>query len=189
MIADPDAKFPNAPITSRFVSSQDEEEVFHQDDLIRLRPFGVSMGTDSQRPFLLLKDEGQELTLPVAVSPIEAGVTLTQSNGGAAPAAVHRFSELLMNSLDIRPLQCVFVQVKGPHQYVRIYLSGHPRASSIRLRADEAMSLCLQLNIPMFATREFIQRSRTMAAELEELGKGLRQIPQIQKKRANTYMM
>lgn len=170
----------------QFSNGHDEEETFHQDDLVQLFPFGLELGVDAARPILLLKDATHQLTLPVQISPIEAGVTLTQSNQGAPPAGTHHFVEMLMESLGIRPLQCVFVQVKGAHQFVRIYLSGHATANSLRLRAEDAMSLCLHLKIPIFATRKFIDRSRTLVAE--PLDKNVQVLPQLQQ-RPHPYMM
>lgn len=163
----------------KFVSTQDEEETFHQEDLVQLFPFGLSVTNEADRPFLLLRDDKQELTLPVAINPLEAGVALTQSSASTQAATPHHFTSLLMESLDIRPLQAVFVQIKGAHQFVRIYLQGHPHTNSLKLRADEAMSLCLHWGIPIYASRGFIQRSRLMTAEIEGLGRGLKATPQV----------
>lgn len=171
----------------QFSESQDEEETFHQNDLVQLFPFGLELGVDASRPILLLKDAGHQLTLPVSISPIEAGVALTQANHAAPPAGVHHFAELLMQSLGIQALQCVFVQVKGAHQFVRIYLSGHAATNSLKLRADEAMSLCLHLKIPIFATRKFIDRSRMLVADAAP-GPNVQVLPQLQQ-RPHPYMM
>ena len=156
-----------------FQQSGDVEEVFHQDELVQLHPFGVSLSTDVHRPFLLLKDAKKELTLPVAINPLEAGVTLTQNNKSVAPTTPYKFVQELMKSLAIEIKQCVFVQIKGPVQYVRLYLSGHPKVSSIKLRADEAMSLCLHFNVPIFASRVFINKSKLMNAQIEGLTEGM----------------
>ncbi|HWU44100.1 MAG TPA: hypothetical protein VN132_11700, partial [Bdellovibrio sp.] len=59
-----------------FANESQDEETFHQKDLIRLFPYGLSMATETSRPLLLMKDEAHQYTLPVAVSPIEAGVAL-----------------------------------------------------------------------------------------------------------------
>lgn len=165
--------------SARFAATQSEEEVFHQDDLVRLVPFGLSLSTDSQRPFLLFKDPSGEHTLPVALNPLEAGVTLTQSSNGVAPTTPHRFTQMLLEGLGIEARQAVFVQIKGAHQYVRIYLSGHPLVSSLKLRADEAMSLCLHLGVPIFATPSFIRRSKVMTAEIEGLGGKMKARPDL----------
>ena len=155
-----------------------DEEAFHQDDLLQLFPAGLSINNDIQRPFLLLKDQSQQYTLPVAINPLEAGLTLTQTPEAGLAVAPHKFCQLLMKSLEIVPRQCVFVQIKGAHQYVRMYLQGHPATNSIKLRADEAMSLCLHAGVPIYATKEFIRRSRILTSEMENVGSGLKAVPE-----------
>lgn len=150
-----------------FAQQSQEEETFHQNDLVQLFPYGLSVTTDASRPFLLLKDEAHQYTLPVAVSPIDAGVALSQSNKTALESSPHKFTAILMQSLNIEIKQAVFVEIKGSHQFLRLYISGHSGLSSLKLRADEAMSLCLYLNVPLFATKNFIGRSRVMSAEVE----------------------
>lgn len=145
------------------------EETFHQKDLIRLDVYGLTINTDPQHPVLILKDKTERYVLSVMINPLEAGVTLTQSNKSIAPVTPHRFAHELLTSLDIEIVQCVFVQIKGTHQYVRIYLKGHPRVNSIKLRADEVMSLVLHLSIPMFASKKFIEKSKTLTARIAGL--------------------
>lgn len=44
------------PLPGPFVFAQAvEEEVFHQQDLVQLFPYGLSVTTDVNRPFLLLR--------------------------------------------------------------------------------------------------------------------------------------
>jgi len=156
-----------------FSREQEEKNLYNSEDLVELFPFGVSIANEIQRPFLLLKDKKEELTLPVAINPLEAGVTLTQSSQQLIPTTPHKFAELLLESLDIKIEKCIFSEIKGHYQYVRLYLENHPRYGSLRLRADEAMSLCLHMKTPIFATRAFIQKSKVMSAEIEGLSKGL----------------
>lgn len=152
------------------IFNQTQDEIsFHQSDLIRLLPFGLSVSQDGGRPFLLLKDEKGVHTLPVAVNPLEAGVALSQSNHTLPPSTPHRFSSLMLKSLDIELLQCVFVQIKGAHQYVRVYFRGHKSLNSLKVRADEAMSFCLHQAIPIYATLDFINKSKVMSAEIQDM--------------------
>jgi hypothetical protein len=171
-----------------FKHNQSEEISFHQSDLIRLFPFGLSMAQEGARPILLLKDEKGLHTLPVAVNPLEAGMALSQVNHAAPPSTPHRFASLLMNSLKIEPLQCVFVQIKGAHQYVRVYFRGHASLNSLKVRADEAMSLCLHLTVPIYATMDFINQSKVMNAEIKELNQGVMKNRHLVIKN-HTYMM
>ena len=171
-----------------FTGGHEEEVVFHQKDLRQLFPFGLTVPSDQSRPFLILKDDKGHV-LPVAVSAIEAGVTLSQSNPAAIPLTPHRFTSLLLQSLNMRAVQCVFVQIQGPHQYVRIYLSGHAGTNSIRLRAEEAMSLCLHLNIPIYATEDYMNRSKVLAAQIEGMNVDLKKFSMLHHGRKPTYMM
>lgn len=159
-----------------FAQQSQEEETFHQEDLVRLFPYGLSVTTDVSRPFLLLKDEAHQYTLPVAVSPIDAGVALSQSNKAILESSPHKFTALLLEALGVEVKQAVFVEIKGSFQYLRLYISGHPNVNSLKLRADEAMSLCLYLGIPVFATKNFIGRSRILSAELESGAQKLQNI-------------
>ncbi len=154
-----------------YAKVNDQEEVFRQSDLIRLQPYGISIAPQIDRPFLILKSEiknGEpEHVLPVFLNPLEAGVTLTQSNRSVTPLTPHRFARELLKSLDISVLQMVFVQIKGSHQYVRLYMQGHPRLNSIKMRADEVMSLALEMNISIYATVAHIQNAKVLNAQLE----------------------
>ncbi len=167
------------PIKADFLFSkpQDERVDFVEKDLIELIPYGLSLSNDAERPFLILKDTTGEYTLPVGINQLEAGVTLTQSAHAALPVTLHRFSEELLRSLNIKIERCVFVEIKGVHQYVRVYMDGHPMYASLKFRADEVMSLCIHLKIPIFATKSYINRSKDMSAEIVGIAKGLENHP------------
>ena len=160
-----------------FSKPQDERVDFVEKDLIELVPYGLSLSNDAERPFLILKDPTGEYMLPVGINQLEAGVTLTQSAVAALPVTLHRFSEEILNSLNIKLERCVFVEIKGVHQYVRIYMDGHPSYASLKFRADEVMSLCIHLKIPIFATKSYIARSKDMSAEIVGIAKGLADHP------------
>jgi uncharacterized protein len=159
-----------------FSKTQEEKVDFLQQDLIELKPYGMSLHNDTTRPFLLLKDVTGQYTLPVGINQIEAGVTLIQSSNNQALGTPHTFSEKLLNSLDIKIERCIFVEIGGHHQYVRVYMVGHPRFQSLKLKAEDAMSLCLHLKVPFYATASFIQRSKTMTAEVSDSAKNLENV-------------
>lgn len=162
-----------------YSAGTDEEEVFHQKDLIELQVYGISLNPDPNHPFLLLKDKTETYVLSVMVNPLEAGVTLTQSNKSIKPVTPHRFASELLKSLNMEIVQCVFVQIKGTHQYVRLYLKGHPKLSSLKFRADEVMSLVLHFNIPIYASKAFIEKSKVLNVHIEGLSQKLTQSTKI----------
>jgi bifunctional DNase/RNase len=171
-----------------FSKPQDERVDFDEKDLILLIPYGLSLSNGAERPFLILKDQAGDDTLPVGINQLEAGATLTQSGPSGLPVSLHRFSESLLESLDIKLERCVFVEIKGVHQYVRLYMSNHPQYQSLKFRADEVMSLCIHLKIPIYATKSFINRSKLMAAEVTGIAQGLAAHPAALTK-SHQYMM
>jgi bifunctional DNase/RNase len=177
-------------VKSQYVFSAEfaEGKAFLEKDLIRLKAYGLSVSSDFARPFLLLKDDSHAYTLPVAVNPLEAGVALSQANKALAPTTPHRFTEALLESLHIEVEKAVFVEIKGHFQYVRLFLKNHPSQDSLKLRADEVMSLCLHLDIPIFATKEYIDKSRVMNAEMDDVSAGIKAHPSILQK-THPYIM
>ncbi len=171
-----------------FTKPEDERVDFDDKDLILLKPFGLSLSNDASRPFLILKDESGDDVLPVAINQLEAGVTLTQSSHSAMPVTMHKFSERLLHSLDIQLDRCVFVEIKGVHQFVRIYMSKHPLYQSMKFRADEVMSLCIHQKIPIFATKSYIRKSKIMSAEITQIAKDVNDKPGLLQ-RHHTYLM
>lgn len=156
-----------------FSNQSEEEEVFHQNDLIELFPFGVSLTPELHQPFVLLKDKSLEFTLPVPIHPIEAGAVINFGNKSQAPYDPHHFLGQILESLQIKILQCVFVQLKGPRQYVRVYFQGHQKLNSIKIQADQAISLCISHRVPLFATKNFINQSKLLNVQIEGVTKHL----------------
>ncbi len=171
-----------------FSKPQDENVNFEEKDLVELFPYGLSLSNDASRPFMLLKDKSGDLTLPVPINQLEAGVTLTQSAHAVEPVTTHRFSERLLDSLDIKLERCVFVEIKGIHQYARIYMKGHSQYQSLKFRADEIMSLCIHLKVPIYATVNYINRSKHMSAEIVNLAQVVAQHP-LAIAKTHTYLM
>jgi len=175
---------------NQFIFPLQNSDEFHMDDrdLLKLVPFGIQLSADGMRPVLILKDEKGEHTMPVPLNPLEAGIALTQSNKAIAPTTAHRVTELLLEALNIKIEQCVFAELKGSYQYVRLVVSGHPELKFLKVRADEAMSLCLHLNVPMYATASFMARSRVLTAEMTGVMKGVMANPEVLAK-THKYVM
>lgn len=155
-----------------FLKNQDDKLNFLDQELIELKPFGLSLNNGLARPFLILKDsEGN--SLPVSISQIEAGVSIAQSNQQQPSSSPHAFVEKLLESFELVIEKCVFIEITPTHQYVRLFMKGHPKYQSFKLRADEAMSLCIHLKTPFYATREYIQKSKLMATSQLEASQDL----------------
>jgi bifunctional DNase/RNase len=165
------------PVT--FSSDMFEENKIKDEDLIKLSPYGVSLNTDPNRPTMLFKDESGKYVLPVCINSLEAGVTLSQSTQTLVPITPHKFTGWLMNTLNIQIAKVIFVEIKGSFQYVRVFLEGHPNYGSVKMRAEEVISMCLHMNADFFATKTFIERSKKLSVELGNLKEGIRVNPHL----------
>lgn len=148
-------------------------------DLLKLQPYGLQVSADGLRPLLLLRDEKNEHTMPVGLNPLEAGVALAQSNKTIAPTSPHKVMELLLESLKLKIESCVFVEVRGVQLIVELKVVGRSKLSLLKVRADEAMSLCLHLNVPIYATAEYMSQARVINVKTEGQMKDLLANPEL----------
>lgn len=160
-----------------FSHSQDEQVDFNETDWVELFPFGLSLSNDASRPFMIFKDKSGDLTLPVPINQVEAGATMLQNSSQNLPSGAHHFADVLLQSLDIRFERCLFVEIKGVSQYVRLYMQNHPRYQSLKFRAEDVMSLCLHFRVPFFASKKFINSSKIMSAQIVGLAQTVAQNP------------
>lgn len=163
-------------------SLADSSEGLIAGELIKIVPYGLSVGPEMIRPILIMKAEKSDLTMPVPLNPLEAGVTLSQSNKTIAPITPHKATQELLRALGIKIEKAIFVEIKGQYQYLKLYISGHPLVKELKVRADEAMSLCLHCEVPIYTTKELAIKSRVLNAELESMKKDVRISPQIMQK-------
>ena len=151
-----------------FLKKQEDAFNFQDKDLIELKAYGLSLNNSPTRPFLILKDESGDHSLAVGISQVDAAVTLAQNNTQSLLSSPHSFLKKMLDSFNVQVEKCVFMEINGAHQFVRLFLIGHPSYHSIKIRADEAMSLCLYLKTPFFATKEFIHRSKEALSAFKE---------------------
>lgn len=142
---------------------------------VELFPSGISFGNGVGRPVLVLKDKHQVEVLPVWMNPLDAAVGLQELSTGSG-ATPHSVTRRILEALDVNLESCHFVELIGHHQYVALRFQGSDRLKALKVRADEAMSFCLQGKARFFSTKEFMARCRDMEQNLSELegtfGKG-----------------
>lgn len=144
------------------------------DQVIELEAFGLTTGMDRGRPVMLFREKDGEAVLPVWLSPLDAGIALTQYDRQTSAPSPHDFSVQALGLLGVKAENCHFREVKGNHQYVDIEFSGSRKLKTMRIRADHAVSFCLQARVKFFCTRAFINRCRQVDAEIGNLHAGLK---------------
>jgi len=162
-----------------FKEALEENNELVEKDLIQVNAYCLSVHSEMGQPVLILKATERDLTLPIPINPLEAGVTLAQSNKSVAPVSPHKVTSALLKALGMTIEKCVFVEVKNSNQYVKLFVNGHPKVRTLKFKAEEVLSLCLYLEVPLYTTKEFISCSRVMIAEIDEQRKELINNPEI----------
>lgn len=137
--------------------------------MIELEPFGMNAGLDKQRPVMLFREKGGEAVLPVWLSPVDAGIALTQHNVQAFAMSPHDVTLKVLGQLGIQVKSCRFCEVRGHQQYVELTFKGSRKLKPMRFRADHAVSFCLQARVKFYCTREYLETCREVDAALERL--------------------
>jgi bifunctional DNase/RNase len=147
-------------VDSRIASTSNWIEVF---------PFGVAVGAEHVRPVMIFKDKAKKKVLPVCLSPIDAGIAVSQSaiENESSP---HDLAWRILTKVGVKLEKCFFTEVKGHHQYVELRFSGHKDLAALEARADDAISFCLQGGCQFFTTTEYIEKSRVLEGQMMAAG-------------------
>ncbi len=153
-----------------FAMKHTEEEGGEEEKWLELFPYGVTFDSDGfaspERPVMFFRDKEETHTLPVWLSPLDAGILLCQQDKRSISKNPHNLSLKLIKSLGIDLERCVFVDIKGHHQYVDLHFAGASQLTKVRSRADEAISFCLSANVKFYCQLSFIERCRVIDAQL-----------------------
>jgi bifunctional DNase/RNase len=170
------------------MSDKFEVDLHSDQELVEVFPFGVTLAADEVRPIMLFRDADEKLTLPVWLSPLDAGISLSQEFQKTVPATPHRLTHKLLNELGVNLEQCLFVEIKGHVQIVELKFKGDERLQGLRHRADECISFCLFSKAKFFVPRWFVQQSRELKTNIDSLQQGLNLEPGIGRNQ-HPYMM
>lgn len=135
-------------------------------DVLELEAFGLSTGMDRSRPVMLFREKGGESMLPVWMSPVDAGITISQNAFAITP---HDVALNVLKELGMGVESCRFTEVKGHQQYVEIKFSGSKKVKEMKFRADHAISFCLQARARFFCTREYLETCREIDVDLGKM--------------------
>lgn len=136
-------------------------------DVVELKPFGIHVAADGMKPLLLLKGLAEDVTVPVSMHSVDAAIAIAQTNPSINQGNPHRFSLELMRAIGIRPTRVILSSVKNSVQFLKVEIEGSPALNALEVRADECMSFCLRMEIPIWATREFILESKILVQSLQ----------------------
>lgn len=135
---------------------------------LEIFPYGMSMTPDGSRPILIFKDKSEKQVLPVWLSPLDAGLAMQTSPNSKLTHTPHELSYKILNTLGVKLKKCLFVDIKGQHQFVELHFEGSDKLKKIKVRADDAMSYCLGVKPEFYCTLEHMKKCREMDIKIQE---------------------
>lgn len=145
-----------------------EAQLKSKDQEIELEPFGLTTGMDGARPVMLFREKGGEAVLPVWLSPLDAGIALSQHQPSAFMLSPHEVPIGALKELGVTVRTCYFREVKGNQQYVELKFAGSKKLTVMKARADHAVSFCMQARAKFYCTREYLEQCRQVNAEMDD---------------------
>jgi bifunctional DNase/RNase len=142
-------------------------EMKEENKWVQIFPYAMVMSPDNRRPILIFKDKKQEVTLPVWLSPLDAGIALSDRNWDAI-SSPHKLSWSLLKKLDVTLKKAVFSEIKGHHQYLDLNFEGNTAIQKVKARADESISFCLSSECEFYCTKKYANECRVLDSEINE---------------------
>lgn len=161
------------------MSQRIDTDLRAKDEWIELVPWGVTAGANKSRPVMLFREKNGEATLPVWMSPVDAGIAITQHHVRATAMSPHDLTLNVMTTLGVKLEKCFFNEIRGFQQYVELEYSGSRKLKKMSARADHALSFCLQARAKFYCTRGYLAECREVNAELEKTEVGLMAMPAV----------
>lgn len=139
---------------------------------IEIFPNTMSVATNLGRPVLIFKDKSEIEVLPVWMHPLDAGLALAELSQGAANSP-HAVTRKVLQLAELKLETCAFTEIIGHHQFVELTFRAPAGVKTLRVRADEAMSFCLQARARFIATSPFMAQCRNLDEDLGRLEQSL----------------
>jgi len=141
-------------------------------DLIQMTVGGVTLDPVTKTPVVLLKDEREEVTLPIWVGLLEATAMATELEGvKMARPMTHDLLKRIVEEVGASVSRIVVTDLRENTFYAEIELLVGGRRHSLDARPSDAISLALRTGCPIFVSKDVIAASSTKdeAADDEEM--------------------
>lgn len=130
---------------------------------------GVTLDPVTKTPVVLLKDEREELTLPIWVGLLEATSMATELEGvKMARPMTHDLLKRIVEEVGASVSRIIVTDLRENTFYAEIELMVGDQRHSLDARPSDAISLALRTGCPIFVSREVINASSSKDDALED---------------------
>lgn len=134
---------------------------------------GVTLDPVTKTPIVLLKDEHEEITLPIWVGLLEATSMATELEGvKMARPMTHDLLRQVVEEVGARVTRIVVTELRENTFYAEIELEVAGRRHCLDSRPSDAISLALRTGCPIFVARGVIDAARANEEAGADEGEG-----------------
>ena len=147
--------------------------------LFELKPMGISITGADSKPLLLLRDDSGEMSMPLPITQLEAQILMNLTGKGITLANPYAATEHLLKWAGLKVNRCEFYLESSSSPLMARLCFAAPSEEGVSLlplnsepvcllKAEMVVALCLQLNVPMYASRDVIWSARKHSVDLQE---------------------
>lgn len=134
---------------------------------------GVTLDPVTKTPVVLLKDEGEDVMLPIWVGLLEATAMATELEGvKMARPMTHDLLKKVVEEVGASVSRIIVTDLRENTFYAEIELEMGGRLHSLDARPSDAISLALRTGCPIFVSREVLAASAAGEGEDEPPAQG-----------------
>ncbi len=155
------------------------------DEFVRMTVGGLTLDPMTKTPIVVLRNDAEELTLPIWIGLLEATAVATQLEGvQMARPMTHDLLKKLVEEVgaEIDRVEVTALRDNTFYAVIRLVFGG--KAHVIDSRPSDAISLALRTDSPIYVAREVIEASAAAAEAAEEgiegEGEGADEAPEAQ---------
>ncbi|MCC6713026.1 MAG: bifunctional nuclease family protein [Candidatus Dadabacteria bacterium] len=148
---------------------------------LQMRVSGIALDPFTNTPIVILKDAGNEKTLPIWVGFMEASsIAMELEKTPRVRPITHDLIKNLLEKLRFVVTKIEVTDLRDDTFYARIYLKRDSEEYSLDSRPSDAIAVALRTDSPIFVNEEVLEKSKKIEIDedKEKLSELLDKIPE-----------
>ena len=131
-------------------------------ETFNITPHGLSLGQGTFKSAMIFKDKKEVEVLPIWLGSNEANILVQGAQLNPREGSVHAATLKIFEALGIVLQSVYFNEISNNTQYAEILAVQGGQKLRVRLRAQDALPLALQMGCTFQTNQEIVEKSRTL---------------------------
>ncbi len=132
-------------------------------DPIRMQVKGLMLDPSSNLPIVILRDENEDIFLPIWIGVFEANAIALRIEGVETPRPMtHDLMRTFLSDLGVTLDKVLICDLKENTFYAEIHLTTGERSFAVDSRPSDALALALRAEAPIFVRRSVLEKANAV---------------------------